>query len=219
MGRLTSTRSQKQLTFSSSEQLTTCVSRSLRQQSSLYSLFLWPVYLGVSGVRTWVTGRGFYLEGAGPHAEDSPPSSSPCPCPEAARWEPRLDTRVYWPSRLKQMQVIAWGKGGQACQAGSPGLSPPSLSAPSTSHTHCPRSLRRAAPSSGHSAHPAVYGTARQGAAAAAGASRWRAPGALGSLYPLHLARALRARLAPVLPSTLHCHVMLRIGHGKHTLK
>ena len=37
------------------------------------------------------------------------------------------------------------------------------------------------------------------------------------SLYPLHLARGPRARLAPILPSTLHCHVMLRIGHGKHT--
>lgn len=45
-GRLTSTRSQKN-TLPSSEQLTTCVSRSLRQQSSLYFWFLWPTYLAV----------------------------------------------------------------------------------------------------------------------------------------------------------------------------
>lgn len=45
-GRLTSTRSQKN-TLPSSEQLTTCVSRSLRQQSSLYCWFLWPTYLAV----------------------------------------------------------------------------------------------------------------------------------------------------------------------------
>lgn len=55
VGRLTSTRSQKN-TFPSSEQLTTCVSRSLRQQSSLYSWFLWPVYLEVGGI----SGLGTY---------------------------------------------------------------------------------------------------------------------------------------------------------------
>lgn len=71
--RLTSTRSQK-YTFPSSEQLTTCVSRSLRQQSSLYSWFLWPVYLGVGGVRrAWVWGRG---EAHNP--EDSLAQELPC---------------------------------------------------------------------------------------------------------------------------------------------
>lgn len=138
VGRLTSTRSQKN-TFPSSEQLTTCVSRSLRQQSSLYSLFLWPVYLGVSGVRTWVTG-GLYWEwerGPTPQRTHSP-SSSPVSLSRSRKVESRLDTRVHWPSRLKQMQVMGpGGKGGQACQAGSPGLSPPSLSAPQ----HQPHSL------------------------------------------------------------------------------
>lgn len=75
MRRLTSTRSQK-YTFPSSEQLTTCVSRSLRQQSSLYSWFLWPVYLWVGGVRrAWVLAG----VGEGPHdPENSLAQQLPC---------------------------------------------------------------------------------------------------------------------------------------------
>ena len=121
MGRLTSTRSQKN-TFPSSEQLTTCVSCSLRQQSSLYSLFLWPVYLGMSGVRVGARGGLYWGWGRGPTTlRTHSPSSSPVSLSKSRKVESRLDTRVHWPSRLKQMQVMGpGGRGGQACQTGVP---------------------------------------------------------------------------------------------------
>lgn len=130
MQRLTSTRSQKN-TFPSSEQLTTCVSRSLRQQSSLYSWFLWPVYLGVSGISG---GLGPYWEwGRGPIAlRTHSPSSSPVSLSRSRNVESRLDTRVHCPSRLKQVQVMGpGGRGGVGKQVrlGSPVLPPPSLPA------------------------------------------------------------------------------------------
>lgn len=87
VGRLTSTRSQKN-TFPFSEQLTTWVSRSVRQQSSLYSWFLWPVYLGLGRVGSGVLG----LTRGGKQAPGlrglTRPAALPCPCQEAAVWSP-----------------------------------------------------------------------------------------------------------------------------------
>ena len=49
------------------------------------------------------------------------PSSSPVSLSKSRKVESRLDTRVHWPSRLKQMQVMGpGGRGGQAFQAGVP---------------------------------------------------------------------------------------------------
>lgn len=156
-GRLTSTRSQK-ITFPSSEQLTTCVSRSLRQQSSLYSWFLWPVYLGVGG---WVGSVGLGpggrdRGGMGPMTPRThSPSSSPVSLSRSRNVESRLDTRMHCPSRLKQVQVIGPGgrdRVGRPVRLGPPLLSLPPWHVTQPGHTHCPRSLRIAAPSSGHSA-------------------------------------------------------------------
>lgn len=105
-GRLTSTRSQKN-TLPSSEQLTTCVSRSLRQQSSLYFWFLWPTYLAVG----WIGSEGLvppqkWGEGQRLTIETHSPSSSPVSLSRSLRVESRLDIRVHCPSRLKQVQVM-----------------------------------------------------------------------------------------------------------------
>ena len=121
--RLTSTRSQKN-TFPSSEQLTTCVSRSLRQQSSVYSWFLWPVYLGVGGISGLGTYQGQRWEK--PHTPSThSPSSSPVSLSRSLNVESRLDTRVHCPSRLKQVQVMGpGGMGGQADEPGAPFAAP-----------------------------------------------------------------------------------------------
>lgn len=85
------------------------------------------------------------------------PSSSPVSLSRSLNVESRLDTRVHCPSRLKQVQVMGPGERGEVGRWAR--LGPPLLPLPllQSGHTHCPRSLRRVAPSSGHSAslgHP-----------------------------------------------------------------